>query len=90
MKYGWLFLMGTLAPTMAAITVSYVSEGKKGITDLLSAWLEWKINIMYYYIALLPSVNSLLWFAIEKYNGKTIYTYMEIINITIFAVLINH
>lgn len=88
LKYGWLFLVGTLAPTIAAITVSYVSEGKKGVSELLRGWINYKVNILYYFIALLPAIISLLWFAIEKYNGKTVYTYMDIIPIAIFAVLI--
>lgn len=88
LKYGWLFLIGTLSPTIAAVVVSAYSEGKKGVVELLRGWIRWKVNFIYYIIALVPAAISIIWFMFEKYRGHINYRYIDIIPIIIFAILI--
>lgn len=88
LEYGWLFLLGTLSPTIAAVVVSASSEGKKGVVELLKGWIRWKVNIIYYVIALVPAAISIIWFMLEKYRGHINYSYIDILPIMIFAILI--
>jgi membrane protease YdiL (CAAX protease family) len=54
------YLVGTFAPTFAALAVTGILEGKPGVKKLLARFLVWRVGLRWYLVALLLTPVALL------------------------------
>lgn len=88
-EYGWLFLLGTFTPTLAAVIVTGVKSGKTEIRELFKGWTKWKMNEISYLIALSPIIIILIVIGFfYLFGGQVNLNLSNILSLIIFALLV--
>ena len=68
---GFLALFAASGPSIAAVTIAYLSDGRTGLATLLKGLTKWRINLKWYLLALLlfPAMILLAMVIVASFGG---------------------
>jgi uncharacterized protein len=86
----FLLIFYAIGPALAAVIVSRVTYGKRGVGDLLKGLIRWRVGLVWYILVILGSVGLLtLAQVVTRLLGLTVTIAVPQLNLSIFGFGVN-